>query len=44
MRQHLHAAIGVSPLANRRTFRVAALRDRWRGVPLPGCDGAYTPR
>ncbi len=30
LRQHLHAAIGVSPLAYRRTFRAQ------RPTPLPG--------
>jgi transcriptional regulator GlxA family with amidase domain len=27
LRQHLHAAIGVSPLAYRRTYRGADVRD-----------------
>ncbi|MFV0126836.1 GlxA family transcriptional regulator [Streptomyces sp. HMX112] len=33
LRQHLHAAIGVSPMAYRRTFRAG---DRARAQPVPG--------
>ena len=36
LRQHLHAAVGVAPLAYRRTFRMQGhLTNAWRGIGAP---------